>query len=935
MTSVPTTPAVTTAAVDNANVNGVDVPVNPDAGQCLRTWLRDVGARGVKKGCDAGDCGACSVLVDGQAVHSCIYPAHRARGRTITTVEGLGTPDDMHPVQRSFLEAGGFQCGFCTAGMICTVAAMNAEDKDNLPRSLKNNICRCTGYRSIEDAVHGVVNVEDGEKGVGHSTGAPAGPGVVTGTVRYTMDIDPAELPAAMLYGALVRSPHPHARVRAIRTERALAVPGAVRVLTHEDVPRARYSTAQHELVADDPRDTRMLDDVVRYIGQRVALVIARTQRAAERAAGLVEIDYEVLPAVLDPELADAPDAPVLHPDLGADSGVADPSRNLCAEIHGGVGDVEAGLAAAAVVEDRTYHTQRLSHVALETHGCISWRDPDGRYVVRSSTQVPFLIRRSLCSIFDLPPEKLRVYCERVGGGFGGKQELMTEDLALLGTIVTGHPVRIELSRKEIFVGTSVRHPFRMRVRAGADRDGRLTALAIDVRSNTGAYGNHGPGVLYHGVGDSIAVYNAPNKRVDACSVYTNTVPSGAFRGYGLSQMIFAVESTINELARRLGIDPLEMRVRNIVAPGDPLVAAHEEDDDLAIHSYGLRQCIELVRGALADGADRPLVTMAGQDVSGPEWRIGTGHAIAMIATAPPRGHYSHAKIRLHERGLYELSVGTAEFGNGTSTVHKQLAATVLGTTTDRIVLRQSDSELVEHDTGAFGSTGITIAGKASHAASLDLRTQLCALAAEHLGGSARDAQLVADRVVIGTRSVPTDELLRRHRASSSEPLEGTGYWDGSQRSLAFNVHGFRVAVNTATGELHILQSVQAADAGVVMNPHQCRGQVEGGVAQAIGAALYEIVDVDENGRTVSDILRNYYVPNYADVPRTEVFFAPTSDALGPRGAKSMSESPFNPVAPALLDAVRDATGIRITRTPLSRDRLFAALREHEAAEGS
>lgn len=602
----------------------------------------------------------------------------------------------------------------------------------------------------------------------------------------------------------------------------------------------------------------------------------------------------------------------------------------MCAEIHSDVGDVDAALATSAVTHEATYHTQRLSHMALETHGAIAWVGEDGRYVVRSSTQVPFLVRRTLCQLYDLEPEHLRVYCERVGGGFGGKQEVLCEDVALLATMVTRRPVKLELSRKEVFTSTTVRHPFRMRVRAGADADGHLTALAVDVRANTGAYGNHAAGVLFHGVSESLAVYNAPNKRVDALSLYTNTVPSGAFRGYGLSQMIFAVESAITALARKLGIDELEMRRRNIIKPGDPMISVHAEpEEDLMIGSYGLTECIDLVRDALARGrrrwADHVAAGHAPELTA--EWRTGEGTAIAMIATAPPRGHVAHAEISLAPGGTFELRVGTAEFGNGTSTVHAQLAATLLGTSTDNIVLRQSDSDLLAHDTGAFGSTGTTVAGRANTIATSELVGVLQHLAAGHLGVVADRVQIAAGRARAGTAAVDLDVLLAEHLEAHGSPPTGRGRWDGSPRSVAFNVHAFRVAVNLRTGELRILQSVQAADAGVVMNPNQCRGQVEGGVAQAIGAAMYEQVIVDgSNGTMTTDILRQYKAPTYADIPRTEVYFASTTDPLGPRGAKSMSESPFNPVAPALANAVRDATGAAFTSTPLTRDVIYAGL---------
>lgn len=951
----------------SATVDGRTVSVDPAPGQCLRTWLREQGSHGVKKGCDGGDCGACTVIVDDEAVHSCLYPAHRVAGRTVTTVEGLGTPEHMHPVQEQFLDAGGFQCGFCTAGMICTVASMTEEDKKDLPRSLKGNVCRCTGYRSIEDAIAGHRNIDPGNRGVGSSTGALAGPGVVTGTVRYTMDVDPDELPAPLLHAALVHSTRAHARILSIDTTSALAEPGVVAVLTHEDAPSRRFSTAQHELVGDDPKDTRVFDDVVRYFGQRVAVVIAESQRAAERGVRLVEVDYEDLPAVFDVETADAPGAPVIHPEAvdsgeggeagedngraeagGEDPGIARPQDNVLAEVHHHRGDVEAALAKSAATHEASYRTQRLSHMALETHGCISWIDEEGRYVIRSSTQVPFLVRRTLSTLYELDPDRIRVYCERVGGGFGGKQEVLCEDVALLATMATGSPVKLELSRKEVFTATTVRHPFRMRVRVGADRDGKLTALAVDVRSNTGAYGNHGPGVLFHGVGESIAVYNAPNKRVDAMVLYTNTMPSGAFRGYGLSQMIFAVESAISSVGRKLGIDELEMRRINIVGPDDPMLGPHDEpEEDLLIGSYGLDQCIDLVNHAMVRGAQRweEHIAAGHGEVLSEEWRIGTGHGIAMIATAPPRGHIAHADIELAADGTYELRVGTAEFGNGTSTVHAQLAATLLKTTTDRIALKQSDSDVVTHDTGAFGSTGTTIAGRANDAAVRDLISVLQKLAAPRLGVSAEEVIIAGDQAIVAgsaqlcsefaaivgpircERSIPLATLRDEHIARTGHPPTGHGYWGGTPRSVAFNVHGFRVAVNMSTGQLRILQSVHAADAGVVMNPNQCRGQIEGGVAQAIGAAMYEQVTIDETtGKPVTDILRQYKAPNFADLPRTEVYFAETSDELGPQGAKSMSESPFNPVAPALANAVRDATGVDFTSTPLTRDAIWAGL---------
>src|SRR5579871_1521381 len=899
-------------------INGKVFEETPRAGQCLRTFLRELGHFGVKKGCDAGDCGACTVLLDNEPVHSCLIPAFRAEGHTITTIEGLAGNAAIHPMQQAFLDAQGFQCGFCTGGMILTCASLNQAQQRDLGAALKGNICRCTGYRSIEDALNGKSNIENAAAGdaFGRSLPAPAGPRVVRGAERYTFDTTIEGL----LHIKILRSPHPHAKIVSIDKSASLAVAGVHAVLTHEDAPKTLFSTARHEKDWMDPDDTRVLDDVVRFVGQKVAAVVADSEAAAEEGCRRLKIEYEILPHVIDPVAAIAEGAPVLHPGKSAEHRVANAARNIAAETHGEYGNVAAALATSAVIYEGTFTTQRVQHAALETHGGLSFIDANGVLTIRSSTQVPFLTRRTLANLFGLPLEKVRVFCERVGGGFGGKQEMFVEDILALAALKTGRPVKLELTREEQFISTSTRHPMRVTIKAGADKDGKLTALHLDVLSNTGAYGNHAGPVLFHSCAESVGVYNCPNKKVDAIVAYTNTVPAGAFRGYGLPQTLIAIEAAIDELARQLGINPFEMRRRNIVKPGDPMLSPQGYGEtDVLYGSYGLDQCLDLVERAMQ--VETPTADLS------PDWLVGEGIALTMIDTVPPDGHIADTTVTLCDDGTFELTVGTAEFGNGTSTVHRQIAASALATTVDQIRLRQSDTANGGHDTGAYGSTGTFVAGLATQHAAEKLAGELKALAAAAMGVDVTARKLENDSAVCSGKRLSYAALAAGARQQGMT-VAASGSSQGTPRSVAFNVHGFRIAVNKGTGEIRILKSVQAADAGRVANPMQCRGQVEGGVAQSLGAALYEEMVIDDDGRIVNPRFRDYHLPQFADVPRTEVLFADTYDTVGPMGAKSMSESPYNPVAAALGNAIANATGIRFTEVPFKPDRLFPLLLE-------
>ncbi|MET9505832.1 molybdopterin-dependent oxidoreductase [Streptomyces sp. NPDC006622] len=880
----------------------------PRPGQCLRTYLRERGRTGVKKGCDTGDCGACTVHVDGLAVHSCLYPAHRADGRVVTTVQGLAEGGQLHHVQEAFARSRAFQCGYCTPGFVMTATALTPEQLADLPQALKGNLCRCTGYRPIDEAVRGA-HPRRGEESRPPcpvpEDGDAVARGVVTGGARFTLD-DSA--PAGMLHIALVRSPHRHARILDIDASAASAVPGVHAVLTHHDAPPTRFSTALHENTDDDPADTRVLDDVVRHVGQRVAAVVADSPATAAQACRLVRVTYEVLPAVADPEQAIGPGAVQVHED-----------GNVAAVFRRGVGDVERGLAEADVVHEGVFHTQRVQHTALECHASRVWTDADGRLHVRAATQTPHLVRRRLCEVFGLDRDRLRVTTGRLGGSFGRGQDLQTEDIALLAALRTGRPVQLENTRTDELTATTTRHPFHVRVTLGARRDGTLTALKLRVIADTGAYGNHGPSVLDVACTEALALYHCPNLAVDGTCVRTHNVPAGAFRGYGAGQLTFAVESALDDLAHRLRLDPLALRERVYLRPGQraPFPGAGER---YPVMDTGLLRCLRLL-GQVRAQRLRTRPAPGGQHRS-----VGEGLAVATLHTVPADGHIAQAAVALRSDGHYDLATAVPEFGTGTGEVLCRIAARALSTSPDHVHLGDADTDLLDHHSGGFASTGIVLTGRAVAAACRTLAERIREVAAVHTG-------IAADSCRPGVAAVDCDGLplpltaVHSRSGTTGRPLRAVASVSARDvvPALGFSAQWFRVEVDTATGLVRVLDSVHVADAGTVMDTTRCRGQVEGAVVQGIGTTLWEDLATDSEGHVITTGLRAYSIPHFGDVPPTEVHFVEHSDDDRAVNPKPMSELPYNSVAPALANAVRDATGIRFTSLPLRPDTVWAA----------
>ncbi|UCF10174.1 MAG: molybdopterin-dependent oxidoreductase [Candidatus Bipolaricaulota bacterium] len=754
------------------------------------------------------------------------------------------------------------------------------------------------------------------------------GHGLVTGRPKFVADV---ALPGQLTV-RLLTSPYAHARITSIDVSEAEAVPGVACILTHENTPTSRFTTAGQGYPEPSPYDTRLFDDKVRYVGDYVAAVAADCDAAALDAVAKIRVAYEELPAVLSIDDALADGAPVIHDEADAE-GIYDASRNIVADVDIDIGDVEKGFADSPVIIETTCETQYAQHTPIETHIVQSALDGDGRLVLRTSTQVPFHVRRIVARTLGLPIHRVRVIKPRIGGGFGTKQEILLESIAGLITLRTGRPALLHLTRREEFVSARTRHPMRVRVKLGADEDGTLRALEMEALSNTGAYGSHGLTVLSNTGSKTLPLYNkASDVHFFGKAVYTNLPVAGAYRGYGATQGYFPLETAMDALAERVGLDPIAVRERNAIRSGEssPIfekLGEGREGVAFAIRSCELERCIEIGRERIGWDAKR------GKRERNGSWVHGLGLSIHMQGSGIPQIDMAAATIVMNEDATCNLLVGATDLGTGSDTILAQIAAEVLGIPVEAVRVTSSDTDTTPFDVGAYASSTTYVSGMAVQRAAQQVRGQILEVAA-----AALETDVGALRLGEGRVEAPSGEILslaevcgRATHVVDQFQIAATASCVPEESPPPFLASFAEVAVDTETGRVKVIKYVAAVDCGVPINPKMAEGQVEGSIVNGIGYALTEEMLFSSRGRVRNPTLFDYKIPAAPDVPEIEVILVDSYEPTGPMGAKSVGEIAINAPIPTIANAIYDAVGVRLTRTPFTAERVLAALRGPEA----
>ncbi|MDR3563129.1 MAG: molybdopterin-dependent oxidoreductase [Negativicutes bacterium] len=756
-------------------------------------------------------------------------------------------------------------------------------------------------------------------------TGVPKLDGmmIATGKPVYTDDLAPAQA----LVIKILRSPHAFARIKSIDTARAAKLDGVECIFTYKDVPKTRFTLAGQSYPEPSPYDRLILDEIVRYVGDEVAIVAAMDEATAVRAMNLIQVEYDVWEPVLDFETASEHPSTV-HPedDLHCNYDIGmQKERNIVSLQKVEAGKVEEELEKCPVVVEETCYTQAQAHAMMETYRAFSYLDHNARLVVVSSTQIPFHVRRQLALALGIPASKVRVIKPRIGGGFGGKQTAAVEIFTALVTWKTGKPAKIVYDRQETFCCTTTRHAMRIKVRLGADRDGFIRAIDIQALSDTGAYGEHAPTVCAVTGAKTLPLYNKTRAvRFTGKVVYTNKVPAGALRGYGATQGTFALETAVNKLAEKLAMDPAELRLKNLIQAGETCLT----HADSLLGSSCLPRCIEIGRELI--GWQEKYTPRA---VGNNKVRA-VGMAVTMQGSGIAGVDTASAEIRLNDDGNYTLLIGSTDMGTGSDTILAQMAAEVLATSLENIIVHAADTDISPYDPGSYASSTTYVTGMAVVLAAEDLKRQIIEAGGAELAATAGEVEFdgQAVRKAAGDQAVSLKKLAERAVVGPGRrQLVGNATY-GSPESPPPFVAGFaEVEVDTETGKVDLIEYVAVVDCGTVINPKLARIQTEGGIAQGIGMALYEEVRFDGQGGLTTDSFLQYKIPCRKDVGKITVAFAESFEPTGPFGAKSIGEVVINTPAPAIAHAVYNATGVRVTRLPITPEKVFTGMHSSQA----
>ena len=914
----------------------------------LHTIREDLNLTGTKCGCEAGDCGACTVLLNGRAVTSCLVLTVQADRAEITTIEGLATGGELHPLQKAFVKEGALQCGYCTAGMLLTAKALIDRNPDpsreDILQALGGNLCRCGTYPRIVKAIQNwrdyrdvVLDTQPGggderdqerdHSVIGHGVTRYDGPEKVTGQLEYAGDIKLA----GMIHGKILLSSIPHGLIRGIDTSKARQLPGVLDVITGADVPDRYYG------VSPARYDEQVLaKERVRYVGDEVAAVVAVDEETAERALRLIEVEYEELPAVFDPEEALQPEAPLIHPE--------DPryANNINTRVEWHFGDVEAGFAAADHVREERFVGNRTYQAPIEQHVAIArWEHHGERLTLWSSAQAPHYVWHMLARMFDLPMGNIRMITPPVGGGFGVKAE--TTPLELCAVILarrTGRPVKMRYSREEMFYHFRGRHKQYIDMKIGVKKDGAITAVQSRILLDGGAYTSFGIVTAYYAGSMVPTLYKIPNYKYDGYRMYTNLPASGAMRGHGVPQPRFAFETLLDMLAEDLELDPFDIRLRNAMESNT--VTCNELD----ISSCEFKATLEQARQETG-WAEKRNALAKGKGIG-----VGCGGFVSGAGYPIYRSDFPHsnAMIRVLEDGrAVTLHIAVAEIGQGCNTVLPQIAAEELGIPYDRVWLAENDTVLSPTDLGSYSSRVTLMGGNAVRMAAAEIKSKLLRIAGRRLGCdphglSARDGRIfVAEHPEL---SLDWDEVARL-AFSRSGPVVGTGYYQppphlggkykggavGTSPAYSFSTAVCEVTVDLQTGYVTVDRFADFSDAGTVINPVTFHGQVEGGIIMGLGEALMEDTVHNGRGTLLNPDLHGYLIPTICETPEIVSRAVESYEPHGPFGAKEIGEGCLPPILGAIANAIYDACGVRVTELPITPEKILRGLREQQRQE--